>query len=172
VRQQAVEAHLRKVANDLRTTYLEPEPKVETITAKKDGKQIGFLEYGISRDGQVLHINNTNIDRAYRGQGYATQLFDDVVKVARERGIKKITLAAVEDGMLFWAKKGFDLPHEAMPNIGSELERRFNSILLPALPQETNVSRIFRSVLETNSEQDAENALSHTLDGQDMFLNI
>jgi predicted GNAT family acetyltransferase len=59
---------------------------------EEDGKLVGEVTFPVI-DG-VIQINHTFVDEAYRGQGIAGQLLDEVVKTLRERGVKALPVCA------------------------------------------------------------------------------
>lgn len=176
VKQESIAAKLRETAKQIRSAYTPTQPffvSQEPLKAIHNGQQVGFAKYSIARDGQTLHIDDTQIFEGFRGQGHGKKLFEDLVEVARQKGIKRLTLTALNDGIYFWTKHGFDLMDNDMPEIRHRLYTRFNSILLSGLPKETNAARIYRSVLEgTNSKEEAKSAWENILNGKDMFLEL
>mgnify|MGYP001336732929 CR=1 FL=1 len=72
---------MKLVKEDNRISYVE-----------EDGKLVGEVTF--PRIDGILQINHTFVDEAYRGQGIAGKLLDEVVKTLRERGEKALPVCA------------------------------------------------------------------------------
>jgi predicted GNAT family acetyltransferase len=59
---------------------------------EEDGSLVGEVTFP-SIDG-VIQINHTFVAEAYRGQGIAGKLLDEVVLTLRERGVKALPVCA------------------------------------------------------------------------------
>lgn len=65
----------------------------------KNGKEIGFLKYGIVEE--LLYINGIVVKEEFRGQGLAKELLDACVDMAKEKDLKIIPRCS-------YAAKAFD----------------------------------------------------------------
>ncbi|WP_008340088.1 GNAT family N-acetyltransferase [Alicyclobacillus acidocaldarius] len=58
-----------------------------------DGERIGYITCTDRGDG-VWTIDHTVVDPAYQGQGLAAKLVDELVAMARERGVKLLPVCS------------------------------------------------------------------------------
>ncbi len=77
-----------------------------------DGKIIGYLQYklnGVNKD--IIWISQFVISSLYRGKGYGKRLFDEVKKIGRSLGYKRVELncwSFNERAINFYKKIGFN----------------------------------------------------------------
>jgi GNAT superfamily N-acetyltransferase len=66
------------------------------VCAENGGTVIGFCSTAILdnfwQEGPVLYITTMIVDEKHRGQGIGTALINEIEKIARERGCKRIEL--------------------------------------------------------------------------------
>lgn len=65
-------------------------------------------------DGKVAYILNIFTLPEWRGQGLGKQIFDHILQEAKDRGYKRISLHATEDGRAIYEKFGFRLTGDEM----------------------------------------------------------
>ncbi len=65
----------------------------------------------LPEDADVLYLHDLALTRAVRGAGHAGRGADLAVAMAREAGLARIALIAVNDAAPFWARQGFEPRH-------------------------------------------------------------
>ena len=68
-------------------------------TAYDGDKQIGECQYSVDREGKWVIIH-TGVRPAYNGRGIAKRLVEQVIEVARERGVKVIPVCSYAQRMM------------------------------------------------------------------------
>jgi GNAT superfamily N-acetyltransferase len=91
--------------------HLFEERICDAIVAEVDGKTVGFALYFTNYStwkGKCLYLEDFYVLPEYREQGIGSILFDEVVKIAKERGVKRMdwqVLAWNEPAIAFYEKK-------------------------------------------------------------------
>ena len=62
------------------------------LVAKKDGKEIGEMTYSNANNGQLMIVDHTGVDDAYKEEGVGKKLFFRIVDMAREEKRKIMPL--------------------------------------------------------------------------------
>ena len=88
---------------------------VFVVENKKEKSVIGFAAlttYIVPTHGRVGKIEDVVVHDFFRGQGLGDKLIDELIKIAKEKGITQITLTANPrrvDAINLYRKKGFVL---------------------------------------------------------------
>jgi len=98
--------------------FLDQHPE-QLWVAERDGAVVGFVTYTLDPEREVGEIRNNAVDPACHGQGIGTALYQRVLQVLRERGMK---YAWVETGLeeayaparRAYEKAGFEPFHQAV----------------------------------------------------------
>jgi len=90
----------------------------DAIVAEKDGQIVGFALYFTSYStwkGKALYLEDFYVQPKYRKFGYGSMLFDEVVKIAKERKVRRMDWVVLdwnENAIQFYKKKGATLDPE------------------------------------------------------------
>ncbi|MCG7338008.1 GNAT family N-acetyltransferase [Staphylococcus sp. ACRSN] len=79
-----------------------------------EGEIVGYLMVHISTISKIKHIGyiNTGMINAYRKQGYATQMFEETLKWAERKGLRRLELTVITTNtpaVNFYEKLGFKI---------------------------------------------------------------
>ncbi len=94
------------------------KPLFRFFVAEKDGVIIGIalFYYRFSTwKGKTLHLEDLIVEEEYRGEGIGKELFDRVLKVAKEENVGRMEWEALEwntPALNFYKKYGADLDEE------------------------------------------------------------
>jgi len=86
-----------------------------TRAAVADGGIVGFATWLCA--GDAFELEDLFVDPEWMGQGAARALVQDLVAIARERGVRRIEVTANPHALAFYEKAGFVA--------GQEVETRF-----------------------------------------------
>jgi GNAT superfamily N-acetyltransferase len=86
-----------------------------TRAAVADGGIVGFATW--LGAGDVVELEDLFVDPEWMGQGAGRALVQDLVAIARERGVRRIEVTANPHALAFYEKAGFV--------VGQEVETRF-----------------------------------------------
>jgi GNAT superfamily N-acetyltransferase len=90
----------------------------DAIVAEKEGKIVGFALYFTSYStwkGKALYLEDFYVQPEYRKFGYGSMLFDEVVKIAKERKVRRMDWVVLdwnENAIQFYKNKGATLDPE------------------------------------------------------------
>lgn len=90
----------------------------DAIVAEKENKIVGFALYFTSYStwkGKALYLEDFYVQPEYRKFGYGSMLFDEVVKIAKERKVRRMDWVVLdwnENAIQFYKKKGATLDPE------------------------------------------------------------
>jgi GNAT superfamily N-acetyltransferase len=91
--------------------HLFDEKICESIVAEKDGKIVGFALYFTNYStwkGKCLYLEDFYVLPELRKEGIGSLLFDEVVRIAKERGVKRMDWQVLEwnePALNFYKKK-------------------------------------------------------------------
>lgn len=54
------------------------------LVAKDDNQEMGEMTYSKANEGQLLIVDHTGVNEAYKGKGVGKALFDELVAMARK----------------------------------------------------------------------------------------
>lgn len=97
-------------AKDL-SVHLFEEKICDALVAEKQGKIIGFALYFTNYStwkGKCLYLEDFFVLPEYRGTGVGSILFDEVVRIAKEKGVKRMDWQVLdwnEPALNFYRKK-------------------------------------------------------------------
>lgn len=100
--------------------HLFEEKICEAIVAEKDGQIVGFALYYTNYStwkGKCLYLEDFYVLPELRGEGIGSMLFDEVVEIARKRGVKRMDWQVLEwnePAINFYKKKDAVLDPEWM----------------------------------------------------------
>ena len=81
---------------DPRPFFSEVNPPTAHLVAELDGRVVGYLRFrpptDLPENAHVLAVNGLAVAEDARGRGVATALLQELVRVAEERGLRKLTL--------------------------------------------------------------------------------
>jgi len=97
---------LRQIYQPRSTTAARAEA-TGTLVALEGGKLLGTTEYVIKSDS--LYIRGIAVHPQHRGRGVCRSLVEKTIALAREAGLKKVSLSAIEEtgNESIFAKLGF-----------------------------------------------------------------
>lgn len=104
-------------AEDL-AIHLFEERICEAIVAEKENQVVGFALYYTNYStwkGKCLYLEDFYVIPELRGEGIGSLLFDEVVKIARKRGVKRMDWQVLEwnePALKFYQKKDAVLDSE------------------------------------------------------------
>lgn len=90
----------------------------DAIVIEKEDKIVGFALYFTSYStwkGKALYLEDFYVQPEYRKFGYGSMLFDEVVKIAKERKVRRMDWVVLdwnENAIQFYKKKGATLDPE------------------------------------------------------------
>ena len=90
----------------------------DAIVIEKEDKIVGFALYFTSYStwkGKALYLEDFYVQPEYRKFGYGSMLFDEVVKIAKERKVRRMDWLVLdwnENAIQFYKKKGATLDPE------------------------------------------------------------
>ena len=91
------------------------DPNCHAIVLEDDGELVGFaalIMYQVPTKGRVGKIEDVVVAKAFQGQGLGGTLMDELIEVARKKGLQNITLTSNpkrEPARKLYLKKGFQL---------------------------------------------------------------
>ena len=93
----------------LKELYFQPEDSFKQLVYEDEcGRVVAYVEVMFFLERKTLEIANFIVDREYQLQGYGRKSYNELEKLARKIGIKKIFLCPVGKGArIFWEKMGF-----------------------------------------------------------------
>ena len=98
--------------SDLEKDGFSEEPKftcfVTEVNNTVEGIALVYPRYS-SWKGEVLHLEDLIVSKAYRGKGLGTKLLDTVVKYGKSKGVRRISWEVLdwnEPAIAFYEKKG------------------------------------------------------------------
>lgn len=97
-------------AEDLHVHLFE-EKICEALVAERDGKVVGFALYYTNYStwkGKCLYLEDFYVLPEFRGEGIGSKLFDAVVTIAKNRGVKRMDWQVLdwnEPALNFYRKK-------------------------------------------------------------------
>lgn len=87
----------------------------EYICAEVGEKVVGFcslvVKNNLWQEGNLGHIDELVVDTEYRGQGIGTQLLEQIIQIARERGCRRVELDTAfhrREAHQFYEQRGFE----------------------------------------------------------------
>ena len=84
----------------------------QALVVEKDSEIIGFALYYTSYStwkGRCLYLEDFYIQPAFRGKGFGSMLFDEVVSIAKSKGVKRMDWQVLDwnvEAIRFYTKKG------------------------------------------------------------------
>lgn len=76
-------------------------PALNSLSTDENSEELNYIRY------KNLFIHDFALGDTLQGQGTAIPLIQDFLQQAKAKGIKSISLVAVQDSVLFWEKFGF-----------------------------------------------------------------
>lgn len=77
---------------------LKNNDRVEVLVARIDGRIVGFLAlWRINEDAERTTSIGLSVHPEYWGRGIATNLIKEAIKLAREKGVKKLIIETLEE---------------------------------------------------------------------------
>jgi GNAT superfamily N-acetyltransferase len=111
---QEVEVTLEELQND----FSRPVPAFDFFAADVDGKMVGmalyFYKYSTWK-GRCIYLDDIIVNQAYRGKGVGTQLFEALIRKAKEMKVRKLEWMVLdwnETAINFYQKFPSVLDHE------------------------------------------------------------
>jgi ribosomal protein S18 acetylase RimI-like enzyme len=102
-----------------RAAYLHP-PRLDS--APQDSLAPARKANASSDLNLVLHLHDLAVDRAARGMALGDRLVARAFAAARQAGLARLTLVAVQQSSAFWSRFGFAAPdHPLPPDLAEEL---------------------------------------------------
>jgi len=87
-----------------------------TRTAVAGHRVVGFATW--LRIGDGIELEDLFVDPEWMGRGAGRALVDDLVAMARSRGIRRIEVTANQHARAFYAKVGFVAGHDVLTRFG------------------------------------------------------
>lgn len=106
---------------DLRKEFLQLISKNNLILMLELKKNIiGFISGNFNSANKSSYISDIFIEKEFRKKGYATKLLKEFIRIAKEKGIKKVRLGVRKNNIKaikIYKKIGFDIAHYEMERI-------------------------------------------------------
>jgi GNAT superfamily N-acetyltransferase len=89
---------------------------VSGLIAEEDGRAVGGIQIAwlqvppsrVDRSGRTAYLYGLRVLPEYRRRGIALALLERAIELARERGVRIVTLQASDEGRAVYAKLGFE----------------------------------------------------------------
>ncbi len=98
--------------------HLFEEKVCEAIVCEIDEQVIGFALFYTSYStwkGKCIYLEDFYVQPAHRGHGYGSALFDEVVEIAKQRGVKRMDWQVLD-----WNQLAIDFYHSKKATLDPE----------------------------------------------------